>query len=92
MRESNFPRKSSYKGPRNRRVAEQLRKKKQRMLLGGVGAAAAVALIAAIVFWPEKEEKKTEAVIAETESTEAPVRKSVTVDGISLDGMNREEA
>ena len=73
-------------------MAEQLRKKKQRMLLGGVGAAAAVALIAAIVFWPEKEEKKTEAVIAETESTEAPVRKSVTVDGISLDGMNREEA
>ncbi len=91
MRESNFPRKSSYKGPRNRRAAEQLRKKKQRMILGGVGAAAAV-LIAAIVFWPEKEEKKTEAVIAETESTEAPVRKSVTVDGISLDGMNREEA
>lgn len=91
MRESNFPRKSSYKGPRNRRAAEQLKKKKQRMILGGVGAAAAV-LIAAIVFWPEKEEKKTEAVIAETESTEAPVRKSVTVDGISLDGMNREEA
>ena len=81
MRESNFPRKSSYKGPRNRRAAEQLRKKKQRMILGGVGAAAAAALIAAIVFWPEKEEKKTEAVIAETESTEAPVRKSVAREG-----------
>ena len=70
MRESNFPRKSSYKGPRNRRAAEQLRKKKQRMILGGVGAAAAAALAAAIVFWPEKEEKKMEAVIAETESTD----------------------
>ena len=92
MKQSDFPRKSSYKGPRNKRLAQQKKRKKQKIMFASVGAAAVVALTAAVIFWPEKENKEAEAFVTETQSTEAPLRDPVTVDGISLEGMSREEA
>lgn len=92
MNQSNSPRKSSYQGPRSRRLAEQRRRKKRTMLVGGVGAAAAVILVGTVIFWPGKEKGQTEILITETESTEAPIEQAVTVNGISLEGMSREEA
>lgn len=92
MNQSNSPRRSSYQGPRSKRLAEQRRRKKRMMILGGAGAAAAVLVIGAVIFWPGKDKEKTEAVVTETESTEAPLHEAVTVDGISLEGMSREEA
>ena len=92
MNQSDFPRKSSYKGPRNKRLAQQKKRKKQKIMFASVGAAAVVALTAAVIFWPEKENKEAEAFVTETQSTEAPLRDPVTVDGISLEGMSREEA
>ncbi len=92
MNQSDFPRKSSYKGPRNKRLAQQKKRKKQKIMFASVGAAAVVALTAAVIFWPEKENKEAEAFVTEAQSTEAPLRDPVTVDGISLEGMSREEA
>lgn len=92
MNQSNSPRKSSYQGPRSRRLAEQRRRKKRTMLVGGVGAAAAAILVGTVIFWPGKEKGQTEILITETESTEAPIEQAVTVNGISLEGMSREEA
>lgn len=92
MNQSDFPRKSSYKGPRNKRLAQQKKRKKQKIMFASVGAAAVVALTAAVIFWPEKENKEAEAFVTEAQSTEAPLRDQVTVDGISLEGMSREEA
>ena len=62
MNQSDFPRKSSYKGPRNKRLAQQKKRKKQKIMFASVGAAAVVALTAAVIFWPEKENKEAEAV------------------------------
>lgn len=92
MERSNSPRRSSYQGPRSRRLAEKRRRKKQMMIVGGVGVAAAAILVGTILLWPGKDQKQAGIVTTETETTEAPIRKAVTVNGISLEGMNREEA